>query len=323
MTGKMTWKLTGLAVLTAVMLAGCSGTKPPAPVVKPPVDLTPDQKLIQMGFKDTRKNRIHNAQGLDSFFRKIDDRANRQVRVLQIGDSHIRGHVFPGALRQKLASRWGSAAMVDKTINYHTTAMAEETGANGFIFHAKGKNGCTLSYYLNETRMDEIAALKPDLIIVSVGTNESHAKFDPVSYREKLNTFIAGINARLAAEGRETAFLLTTPPCSHIKQTQVSEYVDEEGKTRTQSVKAKVPNPVAADVAGFQAAYGERNGIAVWNLYDTVGGRYSACNNWWNGGFMAKDGVHFTKKAYTLQAELLGQAILDAYDSYRRSLTRR
>ncbi len=317
-----TWKLAGVLVLAGAFLAGCSSTKPPKPVPQPPKDVTPEQKLIEMGFKNTRKNRIYNPQSLTGFFQKMDDRANRQVRVVQIGDSHVRGHMFPAALRQKLSQRWGSAAMVDKPINYHTTAMAEETGENGFIFHAKGKNGCTIAYYLNEKRLDEIARLQPDLIIVSVGTNESHAKFDPAAYQEKLDTFIAEMRSRLAAEGREVAFLLTTPPCSHISKTDTMEYVDDEGKVRIESVTSKVPNPAAADVAAFQAGYGARNNIAVWNLYDTVGGKENACTNWWNGGFMAKDGVHYTKKAYTLQAELLGQAILDAYDSYRKAKVR-
>ncbi len=316
------WKLAGTLALVGAFLAGCTSTRPPKPVPKPPEDMTPEQRLINMGFKNTRKNRIYNAQSLNGFFQKIDDRANRQVRIVQIGDSHVRGHMFPAALRQKLAARWGSHAMVDKTINYHTTAIAEETGENGFIFHAKGKNGCTIAYYLNENRLDELARLQPDLIIVSVGTNESHAKFDPVTYWEKLDTFIAGMRSRLAAEGRDVAFLLTTPPCSHISKTETVEYVDDEGKVRIDSVKTKVPNPVAADVASFQAWYGDRNNIAVWNLYKTVGGKESACNNWWNGGFMAKDGIHYTKTAYTLQAELLGQAILDAYDRYRRAKVR-
>ncbi len=323
-------RLSGILISVGVFLIGCMPTKPVStnppkslPQLQLPRDTTPERLLVRMGFRNTRKNRIYNAKSLNGFFQKIDDRANRQVRIVQIGDSHVRGHRFPAALRQKLTDRWGSRAMVDKTINYYTTAIAEETGENGFIFHAMGKNGCTIAYYLNESKMDEIARLQPDLIIISVGTNESHAKsyakFDPVTYREKLDMFIAGMRSRLVADGRDVAFLLTTPPCSYISRTETVEYVDDEGKVQIDSVKIKEPNSVTADVAVFQARYGAGNNIAVWNLYDIVGGQTSACTNWKEGGLMAKDDVHYTKKAYTLQGELLGQAILNAYDSYRKT----
>ncbi len=320
MTRLKVWKTAGLLVLAGAILAGCTTPPPPlkpGPTVK--VDISPEQKLINMGFQNTHKNKLYNAQSLNGFFKKIDDRANRKVRIVQIGDSHIRGHVLPAVLRQKLSSVWGSEAMVDKKINYHTSALAEETESNGFVFHGMGKNGVTIAYYLNQNKLDEIARLKPDLIIISVGTNESHAKFVPDTYSAKLDTFMAEMKKRMAEQGIDVAFLLTTPPCSHIVKTDVSEYEDEEGKLHTQTVKTKVPNPVAADVSNFQFNYAVKHRLAVWNLYDVVGGKNNACANWMNASLMAKDGVHYTNRGYTIQAELLGQAILDAYRNYRRT----
>lgn len=315
------WKTAGLLMLAGAILAGCTSTpqKPvkPGPTVK--VDVSPEQKLINMGFQNTHKNKLYNAQSLNGFFKKIDDRANRKVRIVQIGDSHVRGHVLPAVLRQKLSSVWGSEAMVDQKINYHTSALAEETENNGFVFHGMGKNGATIAYFMNPNKLDEIARLKPDLIIISVGTNESHSKFVPDAYSAKLDTFMAEMKSRMAEQGIDVAFLLTTPPCSHIVKTEINEYEDDDGKLHTETVKMKVPNPVAADVSSFQFNYAVRHRLAVWNLYDVVGGKTNACVNWKNTSLMAKDGIHYTNRGYTIQAELLGQAIIDAYWNYRKT----
>lgn len=246
---------------------------------------------IPRSFQRTRENQLLYAENLDSFFGLVANRKNRSVRVVQIGDSHVRGHVFPAAVRGKLSSAWGSEAMVPATITYRTSALAQETGRNGFIFHAMGKNGATLSYFMDEAVMRDIARLKPDLLIVSVGTNESHGLFDAAAYRLQLDRF----TARMRELCPGVTFLLTTPPGSY---------------------KRRRPNRVGGQVASCQSSYGKSQGIAVWNLYEIVGGDARACMNWRNARMMARDGVHYGHEAYNLQGNLLGEAILKAYNEY-------
>lgn len=248
---------------------------------------------IPSSFQHTKNNQLQYSENLDSFFDLIANRKNKSVRVVQIGDSHVRGHVFPAALRRKLESAWGSEAMVPATITYHTSALAQETGRNGFIFHAMGKNGATLSYFMDEAVMRDIARLKPDMLIVSVGTNESHGNFDPATYKMQLNRF----TARMRELCPGISFLLTTPPGSY---------------------KRRRPNRVGGQVASCQSGYGESNGIAVWNLYEIVGGDARACMNWRLARMMARDGVHYVHEAYNLQGNLLGEAILKAYNEYQK-----
>lgn len=248
---------------------------------------------IPSSFQHTKNNQLQYSENLDSFFDLIANRKNKSVRVVQIGDSHVRGHVFPAALRRKLESAWGNEAMVPATITYHTSALAQETGRNGFIFHAMGKNGATLSYFMDEAVMRDIARLKPDMLIVSVGTNESHGNFDPATYKMQLNRF----TARMRELCPGISFLLTTPPGSY---------------------KRRRPNRVGGQVASCQSGYGESNGIAVWNLYEIVGGDARACMNWRLARMMARDGVHYVHEAYNLQGNLLGEAILKAYNEYQK-----
>lgn len=246
---------------------------------------------IPRSFQRTKENQLLHAENLNSFFGLVANRKNRSVRVVQIGDSHVRGHVFPAALRRKLESAWGNEAMVPATITYHTSALAQETGMNGFIFHAMGKNGATLSYFMDEAVMRDVARLKPDLLIVSVGTNESHGRFDAVAYKSQLDRF----TTRMRELCPGVTFLLTTPPGSY---------------------KRRRPNREAGQVASCQSSYGNARGIAVWNLYEIVGGDARACMNWRGARMMARDGVHYVHEAYNLQGNLLGEAILKAYNDY-------
>ena len=313
-------KLSTVLILIGSCLTGCSTLQPSSESQPTMVQqIMPEGELIARGFKNTRKNELYNVESLIGFFQKIDDRINRKVRIVQIGDSHIRGHIFPAVLRQNLAEKWGSDAMANQKIDYYTSALAEETGKDGFIFHAIGKNGATIAYFMKPKQLDEIAKLQPDLIIISVGTNESHMVFNAEVYGQKLDQFISEMKMRMAKQGNEVAFLLTTPPCSHLSNIKTEEYIGEDGQLHSKKTKIKIANPVTSDVAQFQYAYAEKHGIALWNLYEIAGGKESACSNWWTGEFMAKDGIHYTKRGYTIQAKLLGSALLNAYFDYKKS----
>ena len=246
---------------------------------------------IPRSFLRTKTNELNYAENLDGFFQLVSNRKNRSVRVVHIGDSHVRGHVLPVAVRRKLEAAWGSEAMKNTLINYNTSALAQETGQKGFIFHAIGKNGATMSYFLDEAVIQQIARLNPDLVIISIGTNESHGRFTVAALQQNFDTF----TTRMRQLCPGVSFLLTTPPGSY---------------------RRRMPNRVGGEVARAQSNYGSRHGIAVWNLYEIAGGDARVCANWRGAGMMARDGVHYTHEAYNLQGNLLGEAILKAYNKW-------
>lgn len=252
---------------------------------------------IPRSFMRTRPNELLHAAYMDDFFHKVANRKNKSVRVVHLGDSHVRGHVLPVAVRKKLEEAWGGEAMVSTKITYQTSAYAQETGENGFIFHALGKNGATLSYFQDEAVLREVASLHPDLVILSLGTNESHGKFDGASYQLALADF----HQRLCALCPGVTLLLTTPPGSY---------------------KRRMPNRVGGQVAASQRSFAASHKLPVWDLYEIVGGDVRACMNWRNARMMAKDGVHYTHEAYNLQGNLLGEAILKAYNESMKRWTK-
>lgn len=273
-----------------------------------PFAFTPS--ALPASFVHRHPNHLLQAEELHAFFDKVAERGSRSVRVVQIGDSHVRGHVFPRALRRRLEEAWGREAMVNDSITYHTSALATETGVPGFVFSALSKNGVTLSYFEDEELLRQIADLRPDLLIISLGTNESHApKFEVQSYGQQLEQF----GRLMAARCPGTQILLTTPPGSYLKQ----------GGRRVRRRRRWVtvggnrePNPHTAEVVAMQRQVAAQQHWAVWDLYELAGGSSFACENWSRSGLQNKDGVHFTPQAYTLQGRLLAEAILQAWNDY-------
>jgi hypothetical protein len=59
----------------------------------------------------------------------------------------------------------------------------------------------------------------------------------------------------------------------------------------------------------------EETGCAVWNFYEIMGGLRSI-NQWYDNGLATKDKIHLTKKGYTLQGDLLYEALKYDYTKY-------
>ena len=51
-------------------------------------------------------------------------------------------------------------------------------------------------------------------------------------------------------------------------------------------------------------------------MYNVVGGSLRACKNWLAAQLMRPDHVHYLPEGYTLQGELLYEAIIKAYNEY-------
>lgn len=248
-------------------------------------------------FRDTLDNRIIDPTGsLDGLFREMG-KMDRPLRIVHIGDSHVRGHVFPYVVRRRLEEDFGREAVRPLPVTYQTTGIASETGAPGIVYHMLGVNGATYATYAASSRMQEVIALKPDLVIVSFGTNEAHARgYSAEEHRRQMDSLLKAIRKACPT----TAFLLTTPPGAYVRN----------GK------KGRTPNPRTELVVATELAYAQREGMAVWDLYHIVGGRKSACRNWMATNYFRRDRIHFTHEGYTLQGLLLHEALIKAYNDY-------
>lgn len=247
-------------------------------------------------FRNTKENKITNEPPLYPIFNKLAH-GTEPVRIVQIGDSHVRGHVFSVATRHTLEESLGSQAVYPDDITYRTEALAHETGAPGIVYHAIGINGATTAAFCNEEKVEQIKALHPDLIILSFGTNECHTrKYDPVEHYVQMDAILTLLNHYIP----NATIMLTTPPGAYVRYSR----------------RRKIPNPRTETAVKTIVRFAQDHDLPVWDLYDIVGGKKSACTNWRNNHMMQRDQIHFTHNGYTLQGNLLGEAILNAFNNY-------
>lgn len=200
------------------------------------------------------------------------------LRIVHVGDSHIRGHIFPRTTGELLQQTFGAISYTDV-----------------------GINGAFCVTFTRPDRVRQIAALKPDLLILSFGTNESHNR----RYNAQLHYHQMDELVRMLRESMPgVPMLMTTPPGSY-------ESTRQGRRRRTYKI-----NPRTAITVQTIHRYADENGLAVWDMYGILGGIHRACLNWQEAGLMRPDHIHYLPEGYHLQGELLHQALLKAYNDY-------
>lgn len=248
-------------------------------------------------FRNTTENELTDPAGsLHPFWEKLGA-LDRPLRIVHIGDSHVRGHVFPYVMRCSLEDDFGSKAVENIPVTYQTSGIARETGSNGVVYHILGVNGATCQSFSTPEHIRQIADLHPDLVILSFGTNEAHGRrYNAFEHTAAMNYLIA----ELKASCPDVAFLMTTPPGAYVRNGR----------------RGKIINPRTPLVVENELKFAREHGIAIWDMYDIVGGKQRACLNWNAAKMYQRDKIHFTHEGYTLQGLLLHEAFIKAYNHY-------
>lgn len=248
-------------------------------------------------FRKTTENELTDPAGsLHPFWEKLGA-LDRPLRIVHIGDSHVRGHVFPYVMRCSLEDDFGSKAVENIPVTYQTSGIARETGSNGVVYHILGVNGATCQSFSTPEHIRQIADLHPDLVILSFGTNEAHGRrYNASEHTAAMNYLIE----ELKASCPDVAFLMTTPPGAYVRNGR----------------RGKIINPRTPLVVENELKFAREHGIAIWDMYDIVGGKQRACLNWNAAKMYQRDKIHFTHEGYTLQGLLLHEAFIKAYNHY-------
>lgn len=190
-------------------------------------------------------------------------------------------------------------ACVD-TIELHTYAdekfahgpiygFSLENGRDGVLYHALGVNSAC---YLHWAKQDEVirqsTALDPDLIILSMGSNEAAGdRFSSDVFYREIDRFV-----RPLREANPDASILLTAPVQAFRQGR--------------------PNPNFGPISRTLRRYAEEQGVAFIDLYDATGGEESAAH-WDDNNLMARDRIHYTAEGYRIQGLLIYNALYNAY----------
>ncbi len=168
-----------------------------------------------------------------------------------------------------------------------------ENGKPGVMFHATGGNGAKVKHFIEaEDFASQTKELSPDLIIISLGTNEAieYPYVDP-RLTDQLDEFIN----QLKNQNPKAQFILTIPMDFYKKKTR--------------------RNPGVEVVRKKLIDYADSHDLAYWDLYTSGGGKHAA-DLWKKSSLLQSDGIHFTKAGYELQGSLLYEALIKGYNEY-------
>ena len=169
------------------------------------------------------------------------------------------------------------------------------------LLYRYGVNGATCLTFTHPGRIADIAAMKPELLILSFGTNESHnRRYNVNLHYNQMDELVKLLRDSLP----DVPILLTTPPGSY-------ESFRQRRRKRTYAI-----NPRTVTAAETIRRYAKDHRLLVWDMYDVVGGKRRACTNWTEAKLMRPDHVHYLPEGYILQGNLLYQAIIQAYNDY-------
>lgn len=176
---------------------------------------------------------------------------------------------------------------------YELNGIVLEKDAPGLIYSSIGVNGAKFSDYNKYPLFfEQLKALHPDLLVLSLGTNESYDHMEAAAYIKELRDFIK--NAK--EQNSNVSIIVVTPPPSLLK--------------------ARRPNVYIRDYAKSIIEIAKTDGFAVWDLYDEFGGM-DGIRNLKSGGLIGPDWVHYSKKGYEKQGNLFTEAFLKAYDNFK------
>ncbi len=170
--------------------------------------------------------------------------------------------------------------------------------APGINYNAIGANGASIPTYLKSNMLErELAVLKPDLIIFSIGINDAFSsEFTQLGFERNYEELIK----KIKKVAPNAAILFTTNSDSY-KKTRKGRFYQ--------------------NITGLEVKYAMRNlaykyNGGVWDLFSVMGGLGSI--EFWarNGMAASRDRVHFSAKGYQLLGDLMFVAIIRKYEEY-------
>jgi hypothetical protein len=168
-------------------------------------------------------------------------------------------------------------------------------GRKGVFYHSIGINGARFSNFnqCGEGFCNQLALLEPELVIISMGTNEAMSK---AIDEAQLYSDIADLVFFIRHSSPNATVMLTTP-------------------AETYTRNRRGPNHQAVKVRDVIVNFAEKNGYPYWDLYSITGGKGSSLE-WAKKGLLTRDKIHLTQHGYEYQGELLFEAIMKSYNQY-------
>ena len=162
---------------------------------------------------------------------------------------------------------------------------------HGIVYNSIGVNGAKLESYLSCDLLEQqLAVVKPDLIIFSIGTNDANVKH---FNKEKFYTEYQALIKRTLRAAPHAKILITVPNDAYYYKRYVN----------------KNTIPMRNEIIKLA----KNNNYAVWDFFDIMGGLNSS-QLWYNYGIMKYDRIHFNRDGYLLKGDLFVTAFLRGWE---------
>lgn len=175
--------------------------------------------------------------------------------------------------------------------NFILQGISLDSDAPGVVYDAIGVNGASLPSYLGCIRYKKhLAAIKPDLVIFSIGTNDAYTRhFYPERYRAEFRKLIDSTKAAVP----DACIIITVPNDSYLFRRYVNQ-------------NTAVMRNVILELA-------REYNCPVWDFYTIMGGLNSSAT-WYSLNLMRDDRVHFTREGYDITGDLFFSAFLKSWE---------
>jgi lysophospholipase L1-like esterase len=179
------------------------------------------------------------------------------------------------------------------SIPFELYGVLLENNRPGFRYHAMGVNGAKTSSFNRCLLLEhQLKYLKPDLVVLSLGTNDTHdSAFTAENYFNSYDTLIHTIK-RVSPE---VAIIITVPNNSYIRK-------------NIENKNLEAAEQVIKDLC-------TKHDAVYWNFYRIMGGPKSAYL-WYRNGIMKKDLIHFNREGYWIKGDLFYKAFINSYKNY-------
>jgi len=171
-----------------------------------------------------------------------------------------------------------------KPIIYALRMNAKSTP--GITYHKFGVAGSTLDQFINNTILfeEQLGYIKPELLIISLGTNDSYIdSLNVPRITKQLADFVKHIHKTVP----RTTILFTTAPDTKYQNKRPQ---------RITEINSMIRNQVNEDPS-----------LVLWDLNHIMGGDNSM-EDWCKRLYVNSDSLHFNTRGYRLQGELFMHA---------------
>ena len=164
-----------------------------------------------------------------------------------------------------------------------------ENDKPGIVYSSAGVAGARYrDFWRNDFFSTQLPFFQPDMLILSLGTNES---YDPTFTIEGFRSLVDSMFTMIQSQLPNCAVIVTLP---------------------SENYRVKNSTPFVNDrieiISGILRKESIRFGYSIWDLKKAMGGDGSMLQ-WKEAGLVNKDYLHFLRKGYNLQGKLLFDAI--------------